>query len=240
MSAEAAEDATQAVMKAVIVMNPLEKFFGGSSVGDYFDRNAKLAHTITKITEALGEKETYKELITKTLDISTKLNSNSRFLENVRVLITGHSKGTAYFETRKGQFLAQYQSYTPRVSKDELTEMATMWENLIDRTCNLMLGPETNLAAVPLVEVRASGLCPNTEAQAQKLFATIEEIHDFQFELIETMATSMRALTAVDASLSIVSNYDTLPSEVDRVQVKVLSLLSYILYKTNVQGTTED
>ena len=115
-----------------------------------------------------------------------------------------------------------------------------MWENLIDGTCNLMLGSETNLAAVPLVEVRASGLCPNTKAQAQKLFATIEEIHDFQFELIETMATSMRALTAVDASLSIVSNYDTLPSEVDRVQVKVLSLLSYILYKTNVQRTTED
>ena len=83
MSAEAAEDATQAVMKAVIVMNPLEKIFGGSSVGDYFDRNAKLAHTITKITEALRKKETYKELITKTLDISTKLNSNSRFLENV-------------------------------------------------------------------------------------------------------------------------------------------------------------
>lgn len=121
--------------------------------------------------------------------------------------------------------------------------MVTTWENVIDETCDVIMGTETNLAAVTVALVRSQGLCPKAKVLAREMISTYEEVYDFQFELIETMATSMRATTAQYAALRIAAGYSELSSVTSGdetvINSKTVSLLSYIIYKTNIWQITE-
>lgn len=233
VSLELAEDAAQCVLAAAVVMNPLEKPFGGSSAGDYIDRQAKLADTLTLVGEMIRRERVF--------------NNNAQFLEDVRIILDGIQKGTSAddFASIKQKFLDDYKAYDPQVEKPELSAMTGKWEEMIEGTCQVILECTTNLCGGPKAIVRSQGLCPKAKAKAQEMIATYEEIYDFQFELIESMATYMRAAVSLDAASSITGDYDALTSEaeVDANAVKdlkTLTTVSYISYKINIWRIVED
>ena len=247
VSLELAEDAAQCVLAAAVVMNPLEKLFGGSSAGDYIDRQAKLADTLTLVGEMIGRERVFNELVNDAKDIRRRLNNNAQFLEDVRVILDGIQKGTSAddFASIKQKFLDDYKAYDPQVEKPELSAMTGKWEEMIEGTCQVILECTTNLCAGPKAIVRRQVLCPKAKAKAQEMIATYEEIYDFQFELIESMATYMRAAVSLDAASSITGDYDALTSEaeVDANAVndlKTLTIVSYISYKINIWRIVED
>ena len=246
VSLEIAEDTIQVGFAAAVVMNPLEKLFGGSSAGDFMDRAAKLANTLTTMGALIQMSKSFNKLVTKTNSISTRFKANANFLENVRGLIDIIEQGTSTvdFQTKKQEFLSQYSAYDPQVEKPELTGMVTTWENLIEDSCEVILGTESALAATVKALVRTSGLCPKTKVLAQEMITTYEEIYDFQFELIETMASYMRAATATDAASSIATDYEDLSRRADDDEdvvndLKILSQVSFISYKLNIWQMTE-
>lgn len=246
VSLEIAEDTIQVGFAAAVLMNPLEKLFGGSSAGDFIDRSAKLASTLTRVGELVRMSKTFGELKDKTISISSRFKENSEFLENIRVLITseGQDKLTTDFETRKQKFLTDYGCYDPKVEKPELTGMTTTWENLIDAACDVITDQSTALAQTTVAWVRSSGLCSKTKVLAQEMIATYEEIYDFQFELVEAMATYMRAETSLDAAASITAGYEESSAQGEQDEsvvhdLKVLTMVSFISYKTNIWQITE-
>lgn len=247
VSLEIAEDTIQVGLAAAALMNPLEKLVGGQSAGAFMDRTAKLASTLTRVGELVRMSKTFDELKTKTLDISNRFNENSATLENIRVLITstGQDKSTTDFETRKQKFLTDYGCYDPKVEKPELTAMTTTWANLIDAACNVITDQKTALAQTTVAWVRSSGLCSKTKVLAQEMFEIYAEIYDFQFELIEAMATYMRAETSLDAAASITVGYEESSAEGNPEDesvvhdLKVLSMVSFISYKTNLWQITD-
>lgn len=246
VSLEIAEDTIQVGLAAAVLMNPLEKLFGGSSAGDFIDRSAKLASTLTRVGELVRMSKTFNELKDKTISISDRFKENSEFLENIRVLITseGQDKSTTDFETRKQTFLTDYGCYDPKVEKPELTGMTTTWENLVDAACDVITDQSTALAQTTVAWVRSSGICSKTKVLAQEMIATYEEIYDFQFELVEAMATYMRAETSLDAAASITAGYEESatqgePDESVVNDLKILTMVSFISYKTNIWQITE-
>ena len=246
VSLELAEDTIQVGLAYAVLMNPLEKLFGGSSVGDLMDRAAKLANTLTTVGALTKMSKSFNKLVTKTNSISTRFNANANFLKIVRSLIDTNEQGrsTVDFETKKQAFLSQYTAYDPEVEKPELAGMVTTWENLIKDSCEVILGTKSVLAANVKGKVRTSGLCPKTKVLAQEMIATYKEIYDFQFELIETMASYMRAVTATDAASSIATDYEDLSrraiEDENIVQnLKILSQVSLISYKINIWQITE-
>ena len=246
VSLEIAEDTIQVGLAAAVLMNPAEKLFGGSSAGDFMDRAAKLANTITTVGALIQMSKSFNKLVTKTNSISTRFNANANFLETVRGLIDSIEQGTSTvdFETKKQDFLSQYTAYDPQVEKPELAGMVTTWENLIEDSCEVILGTESALAATVKALVRTSGLCPKTKVLAQEMIATYEEIYDFQFELIEAMASYMRSATAMDAASSIATDYEELSRKADEDkgvvdELKILSQVSFISYKINIWQITE-
>lgn len=246
VSLEIAEDTIQIGFAAAHLMNPLEKLFGGGSAGAFIDRTAKLASTLTRVGELVRMSKTFDELKDKTISISDRFKNNSEFLENIRVLITsaGQDKSSTDFETRKQKFLTDYGCYDPKVEKPELTGMTTTWANLIDAACAVITDQKTALAQTTVAWVRSSGLCSKTKVLAQEMIATYEEIYDFQFELVEAMATYMRAETSLDAAASITAGYEESSAEEDQDEsvvhdLKVLTMVSFISYKTNIWQITE-
>ena len=247
VSVELAEDTAQCVLAAAVLMNPVEKLFGGSSAGDYIDRMAKLADTLTLVGEILSRGKIFNKLVKDAKDIRRRLNNNAHFLEDVRIILDGIQKGTSAddFASIKQKFLDDYKAYDPQVEKPELSAMTGKWEEMIEGTCQFILECETLLSGVPKAKVRTQGLCPKAKAKAQEMIATYEEIYDFQFELIESMATYMRAAVSLDAASSITGDYDALTREakVDANAVndlKTLTILSYISYKINIWRIVED
>ncbi|KAK3750698.1 hypothetical protein QZH41_005750 [Actinostola sp. cb2023] len=244
VSLEIAEDLAQLVLAGAVVMNPLEKIFGGSSVGDFVDRTATLAHTMTQAGKLARASIIFEDIRTRTDDISTKFQNNANFLENVNLLILsiGKETTTAQFDTRRQKFLTDYTAYNPEVRRPELTAMITTYGNLVDACCDVILDTHSALGATVKAGIVSSGLCPNTKELAEKMFETFAEIYDFQFDLIEAMATYMRAVTSQYAALDIVADYEELSTSQDQDVVndlKTLSLVAYISYKTNIWEITE-
>ena len=244
---EITEATIQVGLAAAVLMNPLEKLFGGSSAGDFMDRTAKLADKLSQAVELAKMSESFDELVAKTNSISTRLNANANFLENVRGIIDSleQEPSTVDFETKKQEFLSQYTAYDPQVEKPELAGMVTTWENLVEDSCEVILGTESALAATVKGKVRGSGLCPKTKVLAQEMIATYEEVYDFQFELIETMASYLRAATAIDAASSIAADYEDFSRKADEDEdavngLKILSQVSFISYQINIWQITEE
>ena len=243
---EIAEDTFQVGLAAAVVMNPLEKIFGGSSVGDFVDRSAKLADSITIAEELVQVKRSFDRLTEKTVEISGKFQGNSEFLECVKKIVDGirNEESSSIFESEKQKFIRNYTDYDPKVTRPELTAMAATWTDLIEATCDVIMNTETLVAGTVKATVRASGLCPRTKLLAERMIETYAEIYDFQFELIEALATYMRAATSIDAASSITARYEQLPAEQDSSSdavnnLKIVGLISYISYKVNIWQATE-
>lgn len=81
---------------------PLEKLFGGSSVGDFMDRSAKLERSLTESGKVA--------LLDNTISISSRFQNNIGVLEQIRVFITdaGNEKPSADFKPQKQKFLGYY------------------------------------------------------------------------------------------------------------------------------------
>ncbi|XP_022793252.1 uncharacterized protein LOC111332217 [Stylophora pistillata] len=238
---EIAEDTIQVGLAAAVVMNPLEKLFGGSSLGDFMDRSAKLGKSLTESGKVARLAKSFNTLKDNTVSISSRFQNNTGVLEQIRVLITdaGNEKYSADFETQKQKFLADYAAYDPKVEKPELTGMTSTWENIVDDACEVILSKETLLAQTIVAKVKSSGLCFKTKVLAQEMIATYEEVYDFQFELIEAMATYMRSVTSLNAAASITAGYEEGSNENEQGEsvvqsLKVLTVVSFISYKTNL------
>ncbi|KAK3739579.1 hypothetical protein QZH41_002063 [Actinostola sp. cb2023] len=200
------------------------------------DRTATLAHTMTHAGKLARASRIFEDIRNRTDDISKKFQNNANFLENVNLLILsiGQETTTAQFDTRRHKFLTDYTAYNPA--------MITTYGNLVDACCEVILDTESALAATVKTAIVALGLCPKTKELAEKMFETFTEIYDFQFDLIEAMATYMRAVTSQYAALDIVADYEKLSTSTDPGVVndlKTLSLVAYISYKTNIWEITE-
>lgn len=239
VSAEIAENAVQVALAGAVVANPLEKLFGGGSVGDFMDRTAALANSLTNIAELVRASKTFGEVRTRTNSISKKFKKNDDFLENLNTLILGVGKeqNLQAFDSQRKTFLKNYVDYDPQVKRPELTAMTTTYGNLIDACCDVIMDTETAAAAAVKGTVKSSGLCPKTKEVAEKMFETFAEIYDFQFDLIDAMADFMKAANSHHAAQGIADDYDKLSNSQGQDivnELKIMSVYAFISYKINI------
>ncbi|KXJ27814.1 hypothetical protein AC249_AIPGENE9004 [Exaiptasia diaphana] len=243
VAVEIAEDIIQVGLSGAVLMNPLEKLFGGNSLNDFMDRSAKLANSLTNLPQLVSASRSFKVIRTRTSDIATKFGKNGVFLDNLNKLINeaGDEGASSQFDTKKDKFLEDYKNYDPLVTRPELVEMTTVYGNLVDSCCDVILNTETTAAAVVKGTVKSEGLCSKTKAAAERMFATFAEIYDFQFDLIEEMASYMRALNAHYAANDLDADYDNLAQQsTDTIaELQSLTKFAYISYKINLWTISE-
>ncbi|CAC5355087.1 unnamed protein product [Mytilus coruscus] len=131
------------------------------------------------------------------------------------------SSGNDY-EAMQSNFLRDYTSYSPQVTKDDLAKLGSIAANAIRRIKG------------------ATGRCREAKITAEQLVATQEEVYDLQFDLMETMANLMRSLTQIQRSKILGEGPKTQhPSGLSVDTIKTLesvTSMSYnILQTTNVQ-----
>ncbi|KAK3583752.1 hypothetical protein CHS0354_022784 [Potamilus streckersoni] len=231
--------------------NPLSIIFTGGGATGVLDATQGVSQAMANVAKAAKLKDAFDALISEIRKFVDKLKKNEIYLNTVTSLINSLKKNalsssssspsslTPEFEAQKNKFLDDYNNYTPAVTKDDLKGITVYWENLIDEACDLLDATSGTVSGITKTVLAAKRICPNAKVEVQKLIATYEEIYDFQFKLMDALATCMRAVTAYQAANVINSDFDAAKlKNADNPEIfaelEMLSAFSMICYKISM------
>ncbi len=198
-----AEKVIVLAMEIASAFNPLKWLTGGTSAKDILEATADLANAIADRVQVKAIFRAFNDLRTKIKQFSDKIGKNDAFLQNVKKLVYKETETREAFDKSKKEFLQQYRDYTPQVTKPEIDEIGAIWEVLIGATCDVVDGFDTALAAPIKSWIYDEGYCISLVKDTAKLVSTYEEIYDYQFDLMDSMASYVRASVALDAAAEI-------------------------------------
>ena len=89
-------------------------------------------------------------------------------------------------------FVEEYAGYTPKVDRNRMAQNIAMWAAFKESTCNLLNGVEGIGASVAKGIANGFLLCENLEGTIAEFDALRENIFDFQFELVDSLARVVR------------------------------------------------
>ena len=158
---------------------------------------AQLAHGITLFVNLDG-------LATDTSAIKTELHDNQKQIDSLVTLVNKIKNNQAdQIDDDAEMFIEQYSGYTPMVDRSRLAQNTAKWGAFKESTCDLLNGVE-GIGASPAKAV-ANGflLCENLEGTIAEFDALRENIFDFQFELVDSLARVVRGNVAKKLANSI-------------------------------------
>lgn len=173
--------------------NPLKELFGGSSIGDIVAATAAWMTAISENHRLDDIKRSLQPIINKAISLGQRFDGNSRDLKAVIDLVKSSSNSDALeFEKKKRGFIDLYNSYDPQVKRPELAELEGLFTGVVDTACGVIDGIDTSAGSVIAATTKSNGYCWKIPVAVTKMAAIYMEIYDFQFDLIETLATAMR------------------------------------------------
>ena len=198
--------------------NPIKAIFSGVDVEGVRDQAvavataaAQEAHQITLLARLGG-------LANDTAEIGELLTDNANQITVLTKLVNKIINNQANeIGEDADTFINQYAGYTPKVDRDRLAQNIGMWEAFKDSTCDLLNGVEAIGAAVATAVANGFALCETLEGTIAEFNALRENIFDFQFDLVDSLAAVVRGNVAKKLSLSI--------AEVDNDMYKADQLL---------------
>ena len=234
--------------------NPLKHLTGDShvTVMEIMDRAANLAQAADNLAQAIKLKTAINDLVEKTKRNARKLKKNEEFLKGVHALIKkieDSSTSTRDFEKLKVDFLKKYNGYTPALSKPEINEMASYWEAVVSGGCDVINNAGGAVANALKAKVRADGTCWKTPIAIKKMIATFEEIFDFQFQLMGSLAAYVRAMTSKNAADKILKNFGDIAKQTIQKKkwnsqlmgkLKFTTMYSFVMYNFQQWSIIED
>ena len=104
--------------------------------------------------------------------------------------------------------------YNPKLTKDNIVEMAGVWGKIAEKTCSVLDGLDTTGASAVKSLVNSLNYCVDIPVLAQRMGEMYVSIYDFQFELMDSLAAYMRSRVNLDAAQEINDDFTAL-TEVD-------------------------
>ena len=222
--------------------NPLKQVFGGSNPTELTDAMADLSKAIAQVIKSQTLSDSFDQLKRDTVSLTSRLDENAGFLENVRSLVVSSEVNDNNFEKNKKEFLEKYAAYDPKVKKPEISVIGEMWNQIIEKACGIIDEKGIGSSGIES-KVNYEGLCWKAPAKVQGMIETLNEIYDFQFDLIEALASTMKAKTAVKAATEINAEYDaTVDVTSDNLPFKTrnYATLTYVTYKVQEWQAVQD
>ena len=173
--------------------NPLKELFGGSSIGDIVAATAAWTTAVSETNRIDDIKNSLQPIINKAISLGVRFDGNSKELKAVIDLVKSSSNSdTLEFENKKRGFIDHYNSYDPQVKRPELAELEGLFAGVVETACGIIDGIDTSVGSVIAATTKRNGYCWKIPVAITKMVAIYMEIYDFQFDLIETLASSMR------------------------------------------------
>lgn len=175
------------IVKAV---NPFDLFEGPGSNYEAAGKIAKKAMQIVKGSLALNK---LSDVIHDTARLGTDFLENRKQIPSMGDIMKKIQEGdeTDMAELSK-QFITAYGSYDPKVDRYRLAQNDAMWGAFKDSACELLFEGVEDEAQFVTAWHAGKLTCENLEGTLAKFFTLRENIFDFQFELVDTIARVVR------------------------------------------------
>ena len=238
---DAAEKLVHLLVVIASAFNPLKWLFDGGSVVEIAEAAAELAQAAAKVVLSVTFMTAWSNLLYLSSHFATALADNQAYLENIGKLVESLSADTPPpdFEKQKELFIKGYNDYSPAVNIEDLTQINTYWELIIDEACDLLDSTEGLSSAG--IKMATNKACFDAPGEVQKFIALNEEIFEFQFDMMDALTECVRASNSYEAATAISTGLDNIQEVVSKdresnvlEELKMLAAYSSMLYKVSV------
>ena len=190
------EQAALLVARIVENSNPLRVIFGGSAPGDVIEQAALVANAASKVVRATALFISLERLHSDSLLITEAFvgeNSNRAQLSHIKSLvdkIRNNQAGDIGADADK--FVEDYAGYTPQTDRSLLAHNNALWSAFKDATCEILNGDVGIAGSIPQSIAGGMLICEKLEGTLAQFFTLREDIFDFQFQLIDSLAKVVR------------------------------------------------
>ncbi|CAG2246140.1 unnamed protein product [Mytilus edulis] len=218
--------------RAAEASNPLKWIFNSGNTVDVLEATNEVAQATAILAKALSKTGYLIKLQKLSAEISKKINKNAPLLQTIKNIldrVTPESISDEKFTSLQSDFFKHYENYSGKLQKYELTVLGSYWEGFIDDLCSSIEETSGLASAAFKTTLWATNACPDAKANAIKLVVSLEEIFDFQENLLEKMSSLMRSLTQIQSSSILGSGTRArFPSNLTIFEIKSFAAASYI------------
>ncbi|KAK6179634.1 hypothetical protein SNE40_011948 [Patella caerulea] len=224
------------VLAIVGACNPLEYILGSPDLNDIVDRandvaqvGVNIARLITFITTILPN------LADKAQILNTGFAKNSAFLKIVGDLASGLNGNDPGIVDKSNRFLQMYNDYSPAVQKSQISALGAAWETAIEEICDIAFDGSTVASALVEAGIAGKGDCLTINEDMAKYISINEQIFEFQFELIESLAQAVRAKLAFGMAEKLQIAYQN-TQQIDSSFLKNTAVVSHLISTLHIWG----
>ena len=210
-AAQVIEESTILGLKIAEHANPLKVIFGGVEAGDIYEQTAEVARSLQELARGSALMANLKKVYEDMSGLAKDFKDNADQISNLNDMVEAIKKNKIEdigFDADK--FIKGYGDYTPKVSKARLAQNDALWAAFKGSTCDLLFGAQGVGASVSQGVVGGMLLCERLEGTLAEFAALRENIFDFQFDLVDSLARVVRGNVAKKLSQSITVSNDLL------------------------------
>ena len=192
-------------------LNPFKVIFTGVEVADIYEQAGEVARAAKELVHGAALFATFSEVYGDMAKLAEGLEDNSNQITGLQTLLNAiKENGVEDIGFDSQRFIQAYGGYTPKVDRSALAKNDALWAAYKDSTCDLLFGAEGVGAAVTQGVTGGMLLCENLDGTLAEFFALRENIFDFQFDLVDALASVVRGNIAKKLSESISITNDRL------------------------------
>ena len=214
----------------------------GSGVMDVLDAIDKLAVTGVNAAKLAFLKDNVLPLINETCsEMWTAINKTAVFHESVKNMIYAAQNKTLTnknLESYYMDFLKEYNNYNPGLNGTMITKFSSAVNQAIDRLCELIFSGTHAVSSVGMYVFATRGDCFYTKVDVDVMVAVYGKYNEFQYDLLEAMASFVRAKVAETSSkslLGVATELDKGQQERNLLKMRIHSLEIYIQSEMHIR-----
>lgn len=193
--------------------NPLKVIFGGVEVGDIYEQLAEVARAAQELTHGVALRTSLVNVIKDSADLAKDFKDNANQISSMQTLVKAiEANKVDEIGYDADKFIKAYSDYTPKVNRARLAKNDALWATFKSETCDLLFGAQGAGAALGQGVVGGMLLCERLEGTLAEFSALRENIFDFQFDLVDSLAAVIRGNVGKKLSTSIDVLNDVLES----------------------------
>ena len=193
--------------------NPLKVIFGGVEVGDIYEQLAEVARAAQELTHGVALRTSLVNVIKDSADLARDFKDNANQISSMQTLVKAiEANKVDEIGYDADKFIKAYSDYTPKVNRARLAKNDALWATFKSETCDLLFGAQGAGAALGQGVVGGMLLCERLEGTLAEFSALRENVFDFQFDLVDSLAAVIRGNVGKKLSTSIDVLNDVLES----------------------------
>ena len=203
------EETAALVAKIVEESNPVAATFSGIDSLGIRDQAVKVAAAAADLVHIDALAASLGKLSNDTGKIGNDLQDNGNQITKLITLANKIKNNSAEEISNDAEtFINEYAGYTPRVNRGRMAQNIAMWGAFKDSTCDILNDVEGVAASAGKAITNGHLLCENLEGTIAEFDALRENIFDFQFELVDSLARVVRGDVAKKLADSIQRQQD--------------------------------